>query len=95
MYRNFVCDIPDWEKKLVDFPEPPAQNTDFLECIRNRQKFALNEINGHRSCTLVNMGVVALQLNRALELDPVKEMFVNDEEANRLLDQPTRAPWTI
>ena len=95
VYRNFVCDIPDWEKKLVDFPEPPAQNTDFLECIRNRQKFALNEINGHRSCTLVNMGVVALQLNRALELDPVKEMFVNDEEANRLLDQPTRAPWTI
>lgn len=95
VYRNFVCDIPDWEKKLADFPEPPAQNTDFLESIRNRQKFALNEINGHRSCTLVNMGVVALQLNRTLEFDPVKEMFFNDEEANRLLDQPTRAPWTI
>ena len=95
VYRNFVCDIPDWEKKLADFPEPQAQNTDFLECIRNRQKFALNEINGHRSCTLVNMGTVALQLNRTLEYDPVKEMFVNDEEANRLVDQPTRAPWTI
>ncbi|HCC85680.1 MAG TPA: oxidoreductase [Porphyromonadaceae bacterium] len=95
VYRNFVCDIPDWEKKLADFPEPPAQNTDFLECIRNRQKFALNEINGHRSCTIVNMGAVALQLNRTLEYDPVKEMFVNDEEANRLIDQPTRAPWTI
>lgn len=95
VYRNFVCDIPDWEKKLADFPEPPAQNTDFLECIRNRQKFALNEINGHRSCTIVNMGAVALQLNRTLEFDPVKELFVNDEEANRLLDQPTRAPWTI
>jgi predicted dehydrogenase len=95
VYRNFVCDIPDWEKKLADFPEPQAQNTDFLESIRNRQKFALNEINGHRSCTLVNMGVVALQLNRTLEYDPATEMFVNDEEANRLLDQPTRAPWTI
>lgn len=95
VYRNFVCDIPDWEKKLAAFPEPQAQNTDFLECIRNRQKFALNEINGHRSCTIVNMGVVALQLNRTLAFDPVKEVFVNDEEANRLLDQPTRAPWTI
>jgi predicted dehydrogenase len=95
VYRNFVCDIPDWEKKLADFPEPQAQNTDFLESIRNRQKFALNEINGHRSCTVVNMGAVALQLNRTLEFDPVKEVFLNDEEANRLANQPTRAPWTI
>lgn len=95
VYRNFVCDIPDWEKKLADFPEPQAQNSDFLECIRNRQKFTLNEINGHRSCSIVNMGAVALQLNRTLEYDPVTEMFVNDEEANRLVDQPTRAPWTI
>lgn len=95
VYKNFVCDIPDWEKKLADFPEPEAQNTNFIECIHNRQKYALNEINGHRSCTIVNMGAVALQLNRTLEFDPVKEMFVNDEEANRLVNQPTRAPWTI
>jgi len=41
------------------------------------------------------MGAVALRLNRTLEYDPVKEMFVNDEEANRLIDQPMRAPWSI
>ena len=95
VYRNFVCDIPDWQKKLAEFPEPEEQNVDFLESIRTRQKFALNEINGHRSCTIVNMGLAALQLNRTLEFDPVAEQFVNDEEANRLIDQPTRAPWTI
>ena len=22
VYKNFVCDIPDWEKKLSDYPEP-------------------------------------------------------------------------
>ena len=65
------------------------------ESVRTRQKFALNEINGHRSCTIVNMGIVALQLNRTLEFDPVTEQFINDEEANRLVDQPMRAPWTI
>ena len=95
VYRNFKCDIPGWEKKLADFPEPEEQNVNFLACIRNRQKFALNEMNGHRSCTIVNMGAVALQLNRTLEFDPVKELFVNDEEANRLVNQPMRAPWTI
>ncbi|MDD4729677.1 MAG: gfo/Idh/MocA family oxidoreductase, partial [Dysgonamonadaceae bacterium] len=63
--------------------------------IHTRQKFALNEINGHRSCTIVNMGAIALQLNRTLEYDPINEVFINDTEANRLLDQPMRSPWSI
>ncbi|MDD2996429.1 MAG: Gfo/Idh/MocA family oxidoreductase [Paludibacter sp.] len=95
VYKNFVCDIPDWEKKLADYPEPAVQNTDFKECIRTRQKFALNEINGHRSCTIVNMGAIALRLNRTLNFDPVKQEFINDPEANQLLNEPMRAPWSI
>lgn len=95
VYKNFVCDIPEWEKKLAQFPEPPAQNTDFLECIRTRQKFALNELNGYHSCTIVNMGAIALRLNRTLNFDPVKQEFINDAEANQLLNEPMRAPWTI
>lgn len=95
VYKNFVCDIPNWEKKLADYPEPKEQNTNFLESIRTRQKFALNEINGHHSCTVVNMGLVALQLNRTLHFDPVKQEFINDPEANRLVYQTMRAPWNI
>ena len=95
VYKNFICDIPDWEKKLADYPEPATQNTDFKECIRTRQKFALNEINGHRSCTIVNMGAIALRLNRTLNFDPVKQKFINDPEANQLLNEPMRAPWSI
>ena len=95
VYKNFVCDIPNWEKKLADYPEPPAQNTNFIESIHTREKFALNELNGHRSATIVNMGAVALRLNRTLEYDPVNEVFINDQEANRLLNQPMRSPWTI
>ena len=95
VYKNFVCDIPDWEKKLADYPEPAVQNTDFKECIRTRQKFALNEVNGHRSCTIVNMGAIALLHNRTLNFDPVKQKFINDPEANQLLNEPMRAPWSI
>ena len=95
VYKNFVCDIPDWEKKLADFPEPAPQNTNFKECIRTRQKFALNELNGHRSCTIVNMGAIALRLNRTLNFDPVKHEFINDPEANQLVNEPMRAPWSI
>ena len=95
VYKNFVCDIPNWEKKLADFPEPKEQNVDFIQSIQSRQKFALNEINGFRSSTIVNMGLVALRLNRTLEFDPVALEFINDEEANRLSNPVMRSPWNI
>ena len=95
VYKNFVCDIPNWEKKLADYPEPKEQNVDFIHSIQSRQKFALNEINGFRSSTIVNMGLVALRLNRTLEFDPVALEFINDEEANRLSNPVMRSPWNI
>ena len=62
VFRGFECTIPDVMNKLAELPDPEPQRTDFLECVRTRQKFALNEENGHRSCTLVNLGAVALRL---------------------------------
>ena len=47
--------IPDLEKRLAEFPEPEPQVTDFIEAVKERKKFALNEVNGHRSCTIVNL----------------------------------------
>ena len=95
VYNGFKCDIPDFEKKLAQFPDPQPQVTDFLESVRTREKFALNEENGHRSCNIVNMGLIALRLNRSLKFDPVKQLFIDDDGANRLIDQPMRAPYTI
>ncbi len=95
LYPGFVSTIPDLQKKLASFPDPEPQVTDFLDAVMNRKKFALNESNGHRSCTIVNMGKIALQLGRSLQFDPVKQLFVNDEGANRLIDQPMRAPYIL
>ncbi len=95
VYKNFVCDIPNWEKKLAEYPEPATQNTDFIASVKSRQKYALNEINGYASATVVNMGAIALRLNRTLHFDPVKQAFIGDEEANRLVSPPMRAPWNI
>ena len=66
-----------------------------MKCLKDRQKFALNEDNGFRSSTIVNQGVVALRLNRTLEFDPETMMFINDDEANRLIDQPCRDGWKV
>ncbi|SDM57694.1 Predicted dehydrogenase [Catalinimonas alkaloidigena] len=95
LYPGFRSDIPDLQKKLAAFPDPEPQVTDFVEAVKNRQKFALNEANGYRSSTLVNMGIVALRLNRSLKFDPIKQEFVDDAGANRLINPPMRAGWTM
>lgn len=95
LYPGFHSDIPMLEHKLAEMPDPEPQNTDFVECVKNRKKFALNEINGFRSATLVNMALVALRLNRTLTFDPSGLVFVGDDAANRLIDQPMRTPWSI
>jgi predicted dehydrogenase len=95
VFKGFKSDIPNLEKKLASFPDPDPQMVDFSESVRTRRKFALNEANGHRSCTLINLAKTAVELGRNLRFDPVKQVYIDDDEANRLLDQPMRAPWRI
>jgi len=95
LFKGFISDIPDLDKKLADYPDPEPQLGDFHKAVRTRKKFALNEANGHRSCTLVNLGKTALQLGRSLDFDPEKQVFINDPGANALIHQPMRAPWII
>ncbi len=93
--RGLTSDIPDLEKRLASLPDPEPQMTDFHQAVRTRTKFALNEENAHRSCTLVNLAKIAVRLGRPLRFDPDRQMFVGDPEANRLIHQPMRAPWHL
>jgi predicted dehydrogenase len=93
IFKGFKSTIPNLEGLIATLPDPDEQIGVFSDAVRTRQKFALNEENGYRSTTVVNMGIIALQLGRTLEYDPVKQEFINDEEANRLIDQPMRSSW--
>jgi hypothetical protein len=95
VYRGFRSDIPDIQKLIATLPDPEPQITTFSESVLTRKKFALNEENGHRSCTIVNLGVIALRLGRNLKYDPVRQHFIDDDGANRLINQPMRGPWKI
>jgi len=95
VYQGFRSDIPNLRKKIDQLPDPEPQIGIFSESVRTRQKFALNEENGHRSSTIVNLGVVAVRLGRSLNYDPVKQEFVDDDEANRMIWQPMRSPWRL
>ncbi|MBM3444810.1 MAG: Gfo/Idh/MocA family oxidoreductase [Bacteroidetes bacterium] len=95
LFKGFKSTIPNLEDKLAMMPDPEPQVTSFVESVKYRKVFALNEMNGHRSCTIINMGKIALQLGRTLNFDPVRQEFINDAEANRYVYPPMRTPWTI
>ncbi len=95
LFRGFESDIPNLRDIVAGLPDPEPQLTDFAEAVRTRRRFALNERNAHRSCTLVNLGKIAVRLGRPLRFNPEKQRFIGDEEANRLAEQPMRTPWHI
>lgn len=95
IFKGFKSDIKNIESLIASLPEPEPQITSFSESVLTRKKFALNESNGHRSCSIVNLGLSALRLGRDLKFDPVSQRFVDDEGANKLIDQPMRDPWKI
>jgi predicted dehydrogenase len=94
IFPGLRSDIPNLQRLVQALPDPEPQVEMFSESVRSRRKFALNEMNGHRSCTLVNLGVIAVRLGRTLHFDPVAQRFRDDEAANRLIHPPMRAPWT-
>ncbi len=95
LFPGLESDIPHLKEKINSLPDPKPQLTDFIEAVRTRKKFTLNEENAHRTCTIVNLSKIAVRLGRRLHFDPEKQLFIGDEEANRLIHQPMRAPWHL
>ncbi|MDP4620388.1 MAG: Gfo/Idh/MocA family oxidoreductase [Sediminibacterium sp.] len=95
LFAGFKSDIPNLKEKIAMMPDPAPQITNFLDAVKYRTPFALNESNGFRSCTIINMGKIALQLGRTLHFDPDTQEFLNDTEANFLINPPMRGPWSI
>jgi predicted dehydrogenase len=67
----------------------------FIDCVRSRrQTIAPIEI-GHRSISVGLLGEIAMLTERKLKWDPEKEIFPNDEQANRMLLRTMRSPWHL
>jgi predicted dehydrogenase len=62
----------------------------FFDCIRSRAMTAANQDVMRRSHIACHAAAIAWILKRKLTMDPVKEEFVGDEEANLLRSRPIR-----
>jgi hypothetical protein len=96
--------LKTWPENLMHKPtapdevhlyRSPGHQTDWLRCIRTRQKPICDVEIGARSVSVCHLGNLAYWLKRPLKWDPVKEEFIGDPQANRWLDRPRREPWTL
>jgi hypothetical protein len=62
----------------------------FFDCMRSRATTAANPDVMRRSHIACHAAAIAWILGRKLTIDPVKETFVDDAEANRLRSRPSR-----
>lgn len=86
-------ELPDATKR-VNGLDVSTHARNFFDCIRTREMTAANQDVMRRSHIASHAAALAWILRRKLTLDPVKEEFVNDDEANLLRSRGTR-DWTM
>ena len=83
-------------KLFVTRGTDPAQHTrNFLDCMKSRSRTAANADVMRSSHIACHAAAIAWQLGRKVTFDPAAEVFVGDDEANRMRTRAQRAPWRI
>ena len=71
------------------------QHGNWLESIISRKQPISPVEIGHRSCSTCLLHHIAMKLKRKIYWDPMNERFLNDDEANALLNRPHRFPYEV
>jgi len=67
----------------------------FFDCVKSRALPVCNQHIMRRSHIACFAAQLSWQLGRKLRIDPASEMFINDDEANRMRTRATREPWSL
>ncbi len=72
-----------------------TEKQDFVNCIKSRKETMIPAEIGHRTASMCQIGWIAAKLGQKLKWDPAAEKFTGNDEANKLLLRPQRAPWAV
>jgi len=70
-------------------------HVNFIDAARGQTKPAAPIDIAFCSDAMCHLQQIAAKLGRKLRWDPARELFVNDAEANAMLDRPMRTPWSV
>ena len=68
---------------------------DFLYGIKNHTPTMADAEIGHRTCSVCQLGHIAIQRGKKLSWNPKTERFSNDATANVMLHKSYRLPWDL
>jgi len=71
----------------------PEQHRNWLDCIANKKPNISPVEVAHRSCSACLIAHASMKFKTKLDFDPVKEHFIGNAEANKLLSRPQRYPY--
>ncbi len=86
---------PAVSESTVPYEARSAHHVNFVEAIRKGIDPVVPVETGHRTCTVCNLGNIAFDLHRPLSWDPVTERFVDDPEADMLLQRNYREGYHL
>ena len=92
-YEQFPEDKTEKDLERHVAPAIRGHMKDLLRCIGKRSRPVADIEQGCISSAASILANLSLQLGRSLTWDEAKGRVVGDEEANRLLRRPYRAPW--
>lgn len=72
-----------------------GDKADFISAITKGTTVMADAEIGHRTCSVGQIGHIAIQRGHKLEWNPETERFTNDDEANKLLTGTYRGPWKL
>jgi len=72
-----------------------SHHGNWLECVKSGKDTICTAETGQRSATICHLGNIGYHLGRKLKWDPVKEVFIGDEKANKELSREPRAKWKV
>ncbi len=92
-FEQYPEDRTEKELEKQVAPAIRAHMKDFLAAIANRGKPVADIEQGYISTTACILANMSMKLGRSLSWDATKGCINGDDEANRLLRRPYRAPW--
>ncbi|MFT5524184.1 MAG: myo-inositol 2-dehydrogenase/D-chiro-inositol 1-dehydrogenase [Pirellulaceae bacterium] len=88
-------DLTAAEQSKLDGIPNEEKMIGFGEAVKTRRQPGGNAEAAHYTSSIMHLANVAIRTGRTIQFDPKTERAIGDEEANRIINQPMRAPWHL
>ena len=96
---RFAASDPKFDMKVADtdvpFETKVGHHRKFIDAVLSRNDPNVPVEVGHSSCTVCNLGNIAMELGRPVVWNPIVQKFMHDEEATKLMHYEYRKGYSL